>query len=471
MTSTIKVNNVQNQCGANIINESSNTITIGASGDTVTLASGASQTGFGRTGTVNWQTGSIKTGNFTAVNGEGYFCNTSGGAFTATLPASPSAGDIVGFKDYAQTWDSNNVTVARNGSNIEGTAGDATLDAKAQSVTFVYVDSTKGWVLVNEATTAYGAQFVAATGGNSITTVCTNFKVHTFTAPGTFCVTNAGNPFGSNKVDYLVVAGGGGGASQHSGGGGAGGYRTSFPSPGCNAGTTPVNTQAYPITVGGGGAGGPAGDGQCGTTGSNSVAFSITSAGGGGGGSYPNKAGKNGGSGGGAGSDAGAVGSGNTPPVSPPQGNNGGSASAHSSSGGGGGGGGAAAVGGNAGSSEAGPGGAGSQNNIDNNNYYYAGGAGGGNYLPSTPSGAGDGGAGGGGGGGTRSTCSSRRGQASPLPAQNPGSDGGYGPSGTSSNGGAGGANTGGGGGGSGANTAPGGAGGSGIVIIRYKFQ
>ena len=48
MTSTIKVDNIQNQCGANIINESSNTITIGASGDTVTLASGASQSGFGK---------------------------------------------------------------------------------------------------------------------------------------------------------------------------------------------------------------------------------------------------------------------------------------------------------------------------------------------------------------------------------------------------------------------------------------
>ena len=68
MTSTIKVNNIQNQCGANIINESSNTITIGASGDTVSLASGASQTGFGRTGTVDWQTGDIKTATFTAAN-------------------------------------------------------------------------------------------------------------------------------------------------------------------------------------------------------------------------------------------------------------------------------------------------------------------------------------------------------------------------------------------------------------------
>ena len=86
MTSTIKVDNIQNQCGANIINESSNTITIGASGDTVSLASGASQSGFGRSGTVDWQT-SIKTSTFTAVSGEGYFVNTTSGAVTVNLPA------------------------------------------------------------------------------------------------------------------------------------------------------------------------------------------------------------------------------------------------------------------------------------------------------------------------------------------------------------------------------------------------
>ena len=98
MTSTIKVNNIQNQCGANIINESSNTITIGASGDTIALASGASQTGFGRTGTVDWQTSSIKTATFTATNGEGYFCNTTSGSFTVNLPAG-SAGAIVSLQD------------------------------------------------------------------------------------------------------------------------------------------------------------------------------------------------------------------------------------------------------------------------------------------------------------------------------------------------------------------------------------
>ena len=85
MTSTIKVNNIQNQCGANIINENSNTITIGASGDTINLASGASQTGFGRTGTVDWQT-TPKTTTFTAADGEGYFIN-QGSAITANLPA------------------------------------------------------------------------------------------------------------------------------------------------------------------------------------------------------------------------------------------------------------------------------------------------------------------------------------------------------------------------------------------------
>ena len=86
MTSTIKVNNVQNQCGQNIINENSNTITLGASGDTIALASGASQSGFGRTGTVDWQT-SIKTSTITVVNGEGYFVDTTSGGITANLPA------------------------------------------------------------------------------------------------------------------------------------------------------------------------------------------------------------------------------------------------------------------------------------------------------------------------------------------------------------------------------------------------
>ena len=78
MASTIKVDNVQNTPGTNIVSKCGTTITLGASSDTVALASGASQTGFGRTGTVDWQTGSIKTAGFTPTNREGYFCDTSG---------------------------------------------------------------------------------------------------------------------------------------------------------------------------------------------------------------------------------------------------------------------------------------------------------------------------------------------------------------------------------------------------------
>ena len=118
MTSTIKVNNIQNQCGANIINESSNTITIGASGDTIALASGASQTGFGRTGTVDWDT-TPKTATFSAVSGDGFFCNTTSGAFTCNLPAG-SAGAIVSLADYTGTWQTNNLTVSPNGSEKIG---------------------------------------------------------------------------------------------------------------------------------------------------------------------------------------------------------------------------------------------------------------------------------------------------------------------------------------------------------------
>ena len=119
MTSTIKVNNIQNQCGANIINESSNTITLGASGDNIALASGATQTGFGRTGTVDWITTPKTTGTFTAVSGEGYFLNTSGGVITANLPAGV-AGAIVSFADYAGTWQTSNVTVVPNGTDKIG---------------------------------------------------------------------------------------------------------------------------------------------------------------------------------------------------------------------------------------------------------------------------------------------------------------------------------------------------------------
>lgn len=130
--SKINVNQVDTQCGS--------TLTLGSSGKTVTLASGASQSGFGRTGTVDWCT-TAKTSPFTSVSGKGYFVNTTSGAVTVTLPASPSAGDIVSIKDYANTFDTNNVTVGRNSSKINGICADAVLDTEGDSITLVYVET------------------------------------------------------------------------------------------------------------------------------------------------------------------------------------------------------------------------------------------------------------------------------------------------------------------------------------------
>ena len=172
--SKIEVNTVEPQCGT--------TLTLGGSGDTVTLGSGASQSGFGRTGTVDWQTGSIKTGTFTAANGEGYFADTSGGAFTMNLPAG-SAGNIVSVVDYTNTFQTNALTISPNGSQkIGGVNADVDLKTEGQSVTFVYVDGTEGWKNVQDSTSnVIGTEFIIATGG-TITTVG-NDKIHTFTGP------------------------------------------------------------------------------------------------------------------------------------------------------------------------------------------------------------------------------------------------------------------------------------------------
>ena len=95
---------------------------------------------------IDWQS-SIKTGDFTAVSGEGYFINTTSTTITMTLPSSPSAGDIVSFKDYANTFDSNALTIGRAGSNINGLAQDGLVSEEGIAVTVVYADATKGWLV------------------------------------------------------------------------------------------------------------------------------------------------------------------------------------------------------------------------------------------------------------------------------------------------------------------------------------
>ena len=455
--SKIEVNTIDVQCGS--------TLTLGSSGKTVQLGTGASQTGFGRTGTVDWVT-SIKTNSdspLTVADGKGYFLNTTSGAITVNLPAG-SAGSIVAFKDYAKTWDTNAVTLVPNGSDkIGGIAANSVLETENQSVTLIFTDSTRGWLDIHDSTSnVEGAKFIAATGG-TVTTVDTNFKVHTFTGPGTFCVSCAGNSAGSNSVSYAIVAGGGGtdrGNPGGVGGGGGGGFREGL---GVNDSYTgsplrattgvPVTATGFPVTVGAGGTGGsPSTPGSAATQGSSSIFSIITSAGGG-------KNSGDGGSGGGGptvpgpGQCASAQkGTGNTPSVSPPQGSTGGFGLSTCGPGApfvyrGGGGGGATAVGADASPPAAVAGGAGATTSINGSPTTFSGGGGGGSGKE--PSGsnvpAGAGGSGGAGAGGARAG-----GTAGTVNTGGGAGGSGYGPGGTSQ---------------------PGAAGGSGIVIIRYKFQ
>jgi hypothetical protein len=483
MTSIIKVNNLQNQCGANTINKCGTAITVGASGDTVTLAAGASQSGFGQTySAVSWDT-TPKTTTVTGVAGVGYFVNTTAGAITANLPAG-TAGDVIAFADYTRTFQTNNLTITPNGSEkVGGVAANFVASTEGQSVTLVYVDATEGWINTMDSTGQSGlvAAFITATGG---TITCSgDYKIHTFTGPGTFTVSCAGNPLGSTSVDYMIVAGGGGGGAANGGGGGggAGGWRASS---GTSSGsycagpaplTSPVSglsvsVQGYPIVIGSGGAGGAGSppSGGVASSGANSTALGLTSTGGGGGGStncLPARNGLPGGSGGGSSKGPGSSGgAGNSPPVNPAQGIVGGGATVVGNCGGGG--------GGAAGQGEivtwtcvrGGNGGIGVTSTISNTPTQYAGGGGANSEVGGV-----------GGTGGVHSTGATPSPSAGPSSPRTPGFGGGLGHNGSGcspNTATAGGTNTGGGGGGIDA-PAPYNApnGGSGIVIIRYKFQ
>jgi hypothetical protein len=212
-----------------------------------------------------WQ--SVQTANLTASVGEAYPINTTSGAITVTLPATPSAGDQVQLVDYAGTFDTNALTIDPNGEDIEGGANSLQLTGEREGVILTYIDGTQGWI--------------ATSGINE--------------------GTDALEPI-SYSIDFLVIAGGGAGGESlttelTSGGGGAGGYRTST--------QTVTPGTVITVTVGDGGA---VVNDLSGLSGSiSSIAGSglttITSAGGGGGGgsptASPSAAGKNGGSGGG----------------------------------------------------------------------------------------------------------------------------------------------------------------------------
>ena len=439
--SKLEVNTIAPQCGT--------TLTLGESGDTVTLGTGASQSGFGRTGTVDWVTTPKVTGDspLTVSTGSGYFLNTTAGTITVNLPAG-AAGSIVSLADYAGTWQTYNVTVTPNGTDkIGGVNADATLNTQGQSVTLVYVDAVQGWINTMDSTSNVRASaYITASVSGACNTLTTsgNCKIAKFVGPGTFTVCAVANCAANNEVSYVVVAGGAGGGATNggswgAGGGGAGGYRetkspiapyTASPLDGYSTPGNRITVSAtgYPITVGGGGAAGSTSSGTAnGSSGGVSTFDSITSAGGGGGGAGagPGTPGANGGSGGGGGSSNGAGdkggGTGNTPSVTPAQGKDGGdSADGNAPASGGGG----ATVKGSdsvPGTNVPQPGGAGATTNIIATPVTYSAGGASADYPAVAASNAGD--------------------------------------------------NTGNGGKGGGGNAATSGNGGSGIVVIRYRFQ
>lgn len=287
-------------------------------------------------------------------------------------------------------------------------------DSNPQTFSLYATKGTIRYRVTNDSSPTPASQVVAS--GGTVTNVG-GYRIHTFTASGTFTVTSGDN------VEALVVAGGGGGRS---GGGGAGGliYNTS----------NSVITQAYAVTVGNGGAGCPARGGVGCTNGQNSSFNNLISLGGGYGGyndSYHSAS--SGGSGGGGGATSTVQDNGGAGTVG--QGYDGGTVgplyffTPYPTGGGGG----AGAPGGApVNNTTSGNGGVGLQYSISGVNTYYAGGGGGANWNGGNH---GIGGNGGGGGGGL--------------------------------NGISGAANSGGGGGGARADYI-GGNGGSGIVIIRY---
>ena len=324
------------------------------------LAQGASSSGvlnaaYG--GGLAWQ--AVQTGDFTAVAGNAYPVNTTSGAVTVTLPASPSSGQAIVLTDYAGTWATNSVTINPNGGKINGSTLNVVLGVRRESISFVYIDATQGWVVYS--------------GFNAVT-------------PG---------------FSYLVVGAGGGGGggptgSGSAGGGGGGGVLSST--------INLTQGSTYTIIIGAGGIGGvgatPPTSGGASTISGPNISPIIASGGGYGGywsATSTNQNAVAGGSGGGAsgvpsGTATGAAGTNG-------QGNPGGNSTALSSGGTAAGGGGAGAVGGSAVSSGVdGSGGAGLASSITGASVTYAGGGGGGHYTGGT---SGSGGSGGGGAGAT----------------------------------------------------------------------
>lgn len=164
---------------------------------------------------------STKSTTYTASPNEGILADTSGGPFTITLPASPVAGTQVIVGDAANTWGTNNLTLARNGSTIEGAASDLTCDITGVNVQLIYSGTT--WQVFTQAGGAGGSvdintqttgTLTVSRGGTGAATLSANAvllgngtSALQTVAPGT-----SGNVLTSNGTTWASTAPAGGGS-------------------------------------------------------------------------------------------------------------------------------------------------------------------------------------------------------------------------------------------------------------------
>jgi len=106
----------------------------------------------------------VKSAAYTARGGDNILCDTSGDAVTVTLPASPSAGDTVRIFDTKSYFDTNNLTVGRNGNKIRGAASNLTVSTENALIVLVYTDSTTGWQYILEPSSGSGSGDVTTVG-------------------------------------------------------------------------------------------------------------------------------------------------------------------------------------------------------------------------------------------------------------------------------------------------------------------
>ena len=166
------------------------------------------------------------TANYTAANREGVLTNTSGGAFTVTLPASPSTGAQVIVADAGNAWGTNNLTVGRNGSTIGGLAQDLVCDINGVSVQFVYDGTTwetyaqiggnggtavtlSGVQTLTNKTIAFANNTLTDVAGTTATQTLTNKTIsgadNTLTVDGTVPVGFRTIPQNSQSAAYTLV--------------------------------------------------------------------------------------------------------------------------------------------------------------------------------------------------------------------------------------------------------------------------